>query len=393
MAVRIDIRINGESLDLPTEANDVFFITRQIHDILRGLETREGDFTRSISLPKTVKNLRITRAATPVNFDRESNNFLPCSVLFDGVSVVNDAQFATYTVGPRTIEARIFGGNTGFFSQLSDENLQAVDLSAYNFNMRDWSFNRSNTSGVVQTWSLWTDNESARAMIRENGDPADFNLNYPNIQFSGFHFFIYTLLEEIFKQLDGLTVDMSNLNEQFRKLAVAVPVYQWVDGWESSAGFQSYGIRDVEEGDPADPFPPNQTTIITPVTFTDSTGLWDVDGWVIPTAGLVTVDVDLKFPPAAALQVISGIVQVTVNDEIRYSENFRLAQFVFTFVNFRTSVNVQPGDKIRVQIQAGQNTSEGFYLYYNNRVSKPGGTPDGFIEVADEMPDVPQKQK
>ena len=51
MAIGLDIRTEGGSLELLQDAATTFYITRQIHD-LNNFESRNADYTKSIEIPE-----------------------------------------------------------------------------------------------------------------------------------------------------------------------------------------------------------------------------------------------------------------------------------------------------------------------------------------------------
>ena len=55
MASELEIRVEGTALDLFDNEEQNFYLTKQIHD-LTNLETRNADFSKTISIPLTVKN-------------------------------------------------------------------------------------------------------------------------------------------------------------------------------------------------------------------------------------------------------------------------------------------------------------------------------------------------
>ena len=78
----LQIRVDGQPLDLAPKEDDRFYITKQVHDIIKGLESREADFTRNISLPATQKNQELLRADRPLNSNQYPNQVLNCEIIF-----------------------------------------------------------------------------------------------------------------------------------------------------------------------------------------------------------------------------------------------------------------------------------------------------------------------
>ena len=86
----IDIKIDGISIDLfPNEENN-FYLTKQIHD-LSNLETRDADFSKTISIPLTTRNEEILGLSMPSLYRHTDApiEFLPTEILLKGVPVIS----------------------------------------------------------------------------------------------------------------------------------------------------------------------------------------------------------------------------------------------------------------------------------------------------------------
>ena len=93
MAQQIDIRTGGVSLDLQKGEDQKFYITKQVNDILKGIDNRQGNYTRQVSLPTTIKNIQALNITPYVTIDPQANNYILCQVIFNGIPVLPDARF------------------------------------------------------------------------------------------------------------------------------------------------------------------------------------------------------------------------------------------------------------------------------------------------------------
>lgn len=389
MAIRLDIRVQGQSLDLPPDSNNLFYITKQINDILAGLETREGDFSRSLTIPNTPKNRALTDARLPFNFEVQAQSFILCEVLMDGVSVMPDGRLLASSTTLHSITITMFGGNTSFIRQLSDRSLKALNLNAYNFTLtQDGSAGqKNNTTGVVMPWNLFTDNLSYRKFAEGGGVANDFALQYTNLQWGGFWFYIDTMLEEIFKDFEGLTVDRSGLSDQFRKLAFQNPVRRFVDGWEVPDGFKSSGFRDTDQN-----INDATTVILIPTTFDDPGGLWNGTGWTMDKNALIQISIQLYVHNPDQF-LISSAEMVILKNGVEV-DTYQYSVFIGSYETheYSTSVNAETGDIIQIGVRLyGQFLNPQIIKESTQTIEQLGANPDKDLIIANEMPDISQK--
>mgnify|MGYP003639162458 CR=1 FL=1 len=130
MANKLQILSNGDTFDLFEGEAERFYITYQIHD-LSNLQTRNGDFSRRVSLPLTARNKDILGAATAFDWTptgitsktdttsdvvipdaqwvtNQSERLLPSSS--PNVAEMNEAGFFIYC---HSVLTKIFAGFTG----------------------------------------------------------------------------------------------------------------------------------------------------------------------------------------------------------------------------------------------------------------------------------------
>ena len=108
----LKITTNVGTLDLLQNAAEDFYITRQVSD-LKTLQTREADYTKSIKVPATDKNLLIL-GSDSLSASSDSTK-IPCTIELNGIMIAPIAwllrTFDTITKGVQLLEITIFYGN------------------------------------------------------------------------------------------------------------------------------------------------------------------------------------------------------------------------------------------------------------------------------------------
>jgi hypothetical protein len=237
------LRIIANGVDLDLYPDSDFYITKQIHD-LNDLNTRNGDITKVLTIPKTGHNERTLKAYYHDGGSREPFDGINSTVVYDGVELIQNALLYWDNITDKTIDIRFFNANTELFNSLG-EMLSDLDLSSY-----DWEFTRNNasikkntTTGIIFARCDWMNIESSRFLRDE---PTTQWAQSIDINLSGFHFYVATLIEEIITQA-GFTLNTDDLNSDlFDTLALAVPVTQFaqpeaatVSGLSSNTAGQS----------------------------------------------------------------------------------------------------------------------------------------------------------
>ena len=399
------ITVNGIALDLAPGEEDRFYITVQNNDLLKGLASRQASFSRGLTLPATRKNLDLLEADRPINSNQVPTGSTPAQVFIEGYPVLNQAEILVTSLSQRGITATLFGGNAKFFRQLKENSIRELDLSAYSF---EWNALtgipqlRDTTRGVCTADSLFTDVESYEAAEAESADTVALALGELSLDAGGFWFYCYTLLEEIFKSLEGLTVDLSKVPEQFNKVALACPVPIYYEGLTKPPGYSATGTGPVTPNEVQEN---RNTEILAPTDFDDPDNLWNATelNYIIPTAGTGTVTLS-----------VTGIVYDRPEGETRQSSirvqiNGQSTRTVFlddtpselgfkafeVYINF--SYNFNPGDKVRFIAQTFLAKSGGTKILFGQgqlifKVDKAGNNPPTTItNPAEFLPDLAQK--
>ena len=127
MANKLQILSSGESFDLFDGEAERFYITYQIHD-LSNLQTRNGDFSRRVSLPLTAKNKGILGAALPTisRFDSVAVDTIPCEILVNDMPALSNAYFVIDTQEDNSVTIQIFGGISKFYTNLPDTSIRTL---------------------------------------------------------------------------------------------------------------------------------------------------------------------------------------------------------------------------------------------------------------------------
>jgi len=216
MANKLQILSSGESFDLFDGEAERFYITYQIHD-LSNLQTRNGDFSRRVSLPLTSKNKGILGAALPTisRFDSVAVGTIPCEILVNDMPALSDSYFVIDTQEENSVTIQIFGGISKFYSDVPD-----LPISALSFTVLDWTptgiiSKTDTTSDVVIPNAQWFTNQSFRLV------PSTLIGTTPEMNEAGFFIYCHSVLTKIFAGFTGLTFDTSEMDAQYSKYAVA----------------------------------------------------------------------------------------------------------------------------------------------------------------------------
>lgn len=391
MAAQLEILIEGAPLDLPPGEKDRFYITKQINDVVKGLKTREGDFTRDIAFPRTANNIDLLNVSFQ-GVDRTPSNFIPCSVLMGGVNVINEGLLAVIQTAPGVISATIFAGNTNFFSQLKEADLTELDLADYDFtwDLAGVAALRNSSAGVVTANSIFTDNVSLRQFVALEGDPVEMNLNRNNLQWGGFWFYIHTILEVIFDQLEGLTVDVTGLKPEFFENALAIPLPFLLEAYDNPPGYRSRGLDDT-----AVSYPIFTDTVMIPTIFDDDDLLWSAidQAWKLKEAGLVLIRLSISGGGSTPDISIRPIMHIKVNGVIVESIHLNVGWNFFT--TFSAAITGSAPGEIDDLIQATievPNASNVQSFAFNFSIERAGASPDRDLTIAEHMPQIDQKK-
>ena len=215
MANKLQILSNGDSFDLFEGEAERFYITYQIHD-LSNLQTRNGDFSRRVSLPLTSRNKDILGAALPTisRFDSVAVGTIPCEILVNDMPALSDSYFVIDTQEENSVTIQIFGGISKFYSDVPDLPISALSFTAFDWDATGITSKTNTTSDVVIPDAQWVTNQSYRLTPTQTEQITEMNE-------AGFFIYCHSVLTKIFAGFTGLTFDTSEMDAQYSKYAVA----------------------------------------------------------------------------------------------------------------------------------------------------------------------------
>ena len=215
MANKLQILSNGDTFDLFEGEAERFYITYQIHD-LSNLQTRNGDFSRRVSLPLTSRNKDILGAALPTisRFDSVAVGTIPCEILVNDMPALSDSYFVIDTQEENSVTIQIFGGISKFYSDVPDLPISALSFTAFDWTPTGIISKTDTTSDVVIPDAQWVTNQSERLLPSSSPNIAEMNE-------AGFFIYCHSVLSKIFAGFTGLTFDTSEMDAQYSKYAVA----------------------------------------------------------------------------------------------------------------------------------------------------------------------------
>ena len=215
MANKLQILSNGNTFDLFEGEAERFYITYQIHD-LSNLQTRNGDFSRRVSLPLTSRNKDILGAALPTisRFDSVAVGTIPCEILVNDMPALSDSYFVIDTQEENSVTIQIFGGISKFYSDVPDLPISALSFTAFDWTPTGIISKTDTTSDVVIPDAQWVTNQSERLLPSSSPNIAEMNE-------AGFFIYCHSVLTKIFAGFTGLTFDTSAMDAQYSKYAVA----------------------------------------------------------------------------------------------------------------------------------------------------------------------------
>ena len=215
MANKLQILSNGDSFDLFEGEAERFYITYQIHD-LSNLQTRNGDFSRRVSLPLTSRNKDILGAALPTisRFDSVAVGTIPCEILVNDMPALSDSYFVIDTQEENSVTIQIFGGISKFYSDVPDLPISALSFTAFDWDATGITSKTNTTSDVVIPDAQWVTNQSYRLAPIDTDQITEMNE-------AGFFIYCHSVLTKIFAGFTGLTFDTSEMDAQYSKYAVA----------------------------------------------------------------------------------------------------------------------------------------------------------------------------
>lgn len=295
MAARLEIKTEGGALDLLKDAENTFFVTRQIYD-LHNFQRRNSDFTKFISVPATPRNVQLLEVAADVGTTTNATDKIQCSIIMGGVTLAPVAWLLVSGYNQDksrnvTIDCQILYGNFNFFDSIKSATLDALNWADLTFfwsalNCADRAKNTYLENDVCIPLADWYDRSSKPPQL-------DIWWNLLDIQNMGFFLFARNILERMTLQSGYSLIIDDSVPDDFNKIALCCPVYNFIDpvfyegtnpvttAWSNSID-QSVtdptpqrAIFDVSSGDPTGAYDPvlNQYDISVTQTY-----LVSVDG-------------------------------------------------------------------------------------------------------------------
>lgn len=267
MANRLDIRIEGVSLDLYPDAEEKFYLTLVEND-LSDPETRNGSYTKRLRIPNSPNNAELFGFPSFVSSHQSSlYQIREVEILVDGIPLIDGAEMILVQTSADEFELSILGRSSAFFSKLSEEGINSLDWSDLDFTLSK-SFVTTHMSNTppADTWQnkLCTPNvdyyDWDSQKLYDGAYPTDYTTRLVgayNIKYSGFALYIKEILTRVVAAT-GYTLDTAGVTfSNFAKLVLVCPITKWVSlpiasvitGSQESTGLQAqWGL--YEEHDP-----------------------------------------------------------------------------------------------------------------------------------------------
>lgn len=397
MATRLEILIDGETLDLFDNEEQRFYITKIIHDI-RNLETRNGDFSKSVTIPLNANNLQILGNYVPKSgrYQTGSIQALPVDVFIGGVPVLDDSFLVVggQNINKRTLEITILGGTSLFFNGLQDDPISSLDFSELDLN---WSFDDpspnlddiiNTTTGICFARSQWYSNKSRRLFIEQGGTDAETNVQRTEVGESGFHMYCHYVLQKIFSNLDGLTIDTSKMDSLYDTIGFGVSVPIVHESFDSENGYFAEVRDNNNQSLPRDTFTPLEWITI----FSDNDNLFvSPTKYVIPVDSFITIGagslISMSQPNA------SYAVDIRINGVRLIQQQIQCPNpSSYYGFNIFASTDVLAGDEITIDVNPLFYDAQTLALsngYF--KIENQGAGRGRALSVASVLPDISQR--
>lgn len=230
----IQIETDSGALELFEDAEEQFYITRQINDIEK-LQSRQADYTRFIEAPATPNNLNILFAqGSGLGTSNSPQVKIPCRILIDGITVAPLAYLLHISTkvraGINALELAVFYGNFNLFDQLLDGDLTNLNLSDLAFELTPAGVGRiaKNKEGVVFAETDWNAN-----VYFSNAVTTFVDLNR-----AGFWVYSKTLIERILAEA-GYTLEIFSAPEEFSTMVIGCGIEKFIDPYQ----FEGTSVR------------------------------------------------------------------------------------------------------------------------------------------------------
>jgi hypothetical protein len=231
---RLEIYTEKGSLDLPLDAANNFYITRQVHD-LRSFISRNADYTSNIDLPATENNLNEFNAAIDVS--NAFGNKVTVRILMDGVQVAPVATAlhlrTRYSKGGAipTMEIIILYGNFNFFDSIREGDISDLNWAdlAIEWEAADVAAIGNNEQGIVFPQLDWAGDSWV-----PNGSLDGIDINR-----AGFWVYAHEVVRRIITEAGFIPVER-NLPEDYYDFALCCPVTAFADPYTAEGESDSY---------------------------------------------------------------------------------------------------------------------------------------------------------
>lgn len=397
---KIEIRLTEGSLDLFLDAEDKFYITKQIHD-LRDLTTRKASFSKTMTIPRT-KNNSLLLGEELVEFGRDNSQpyrFVDCQVFMSSHPILPDGRLKVIvekTVS-NTIDIAIFGGVVNLFELLSDNPLGSLPLSEYSF---EWNLSSianyvDTDEGFLFAQNTWFSNNNWRDAINKEISPTII-LNDPDIRYSGAWMYVKTIMTKIFETMPQLTIDNSVLEalSDYDKMVVALPVTRLFENFTAPDGFNGFVEVNNRRQDMITGTPNNIYRAVFPIILNDNPSLfWNptLNQFEVTESGYFNIDVSMIIRGFGDNPFGYGSVRLISSGVELFRDGIILGNRSY---NHQFSVFVNVGETIHIEylsasINVGNNT--GLYATGTFTVKGSGSVASDFVDISEYMPDISQK--
>lgn len=296
----LKIRVEAGYLNLFENAEKDFFVTRQVH-LIQDLESRNGDTTRELTIPRDNRNIRLLGYNLP-SFKSDFAPYqliLPCSVELGGIPVLNDSLLFVFSenLTAKTITIEVLGSQVLFFTLLSDDSIRDLEFDSQEWELSALATKTITDEGFLYGNAVYVDNLSAAQFLDEKAGLNDMYVGYREVEASGGWFYFHTIVDRILEGLEaqGLMFDTSILddNDLYNEMVFLLPVTQLYDNYSGLEPMYSNVLAGNSYG-----YSGISLVRFDVVESEDPEGLWDnsvssppLRGFTLTQNGLVSVDI------------------------------------------------------------------------------------------------------
>ena len=388
MGNRLQILTEEGSLDLPQDAYEKFYVTRQVHDI-QNFETKNADFTKTLKLPATPTNVEILDAY--IGAVKTVISTIPCQVIIDGITIAPRAVllFTKTIVSNERIEfdVQILYGNFNLFESIDEgtiDEMNWADLST------EWLMAQvvplmNNTTDMVWPACDWNSRDSLGF-----DHPPNLSINKArliDINQTGFFIYCKEIIKRIIEEAGFTLVLADNLPSDFDQIALACPIDKFVtftsDDQLSFSNFVSKTIDQVVVGE--------ATTErgLFELVNSNTSGWWQVaeQEWLVGTTGPIKISLDgsvtyveIGQRPDSEIRIMQNLVVVA-----SFVMDDSLPAFTRFFIS--AEIAVIAGDILYVEIfNSVTQTTTTLHPASVFKISTPGSDADRTVQPSEYMP-------